>query len=114
MSAGGAAPAPRDSGELSQFVKISWGVGGLGATSMLSGLPLQSVLLPALLLNPVDLVRVLVVFAVGSGALFGPTSAALMGWLGTGGGLAVGIAALLVEIAVPLVFAVWRFERRDW
>ncbi len=93
---------------------VLYDLGVFGATSMLSGLPLQSVLLPALLLNPVDLVRVLVVFAVGSGALFGPTSAALMGWLGTGGGLAVGIAALLVEIAVPLVFAVWRFERRDW
>ncbi|MFO1426408.1 MAG: MFS transporter [Steroidobacteraceae bacterium] len=35
MSAGGPAPATRNDGELSQFVKISWGVGGLGATSML-------------------------------------------------------------------------------
>lgn len=85
-----------------------------GATALLSGVPLQSVLLPALLLNPVDLVRVLVVFAVGSGALFGPTSAVLMQWMGTAGGLAVGLAALVVETLVPLFVAVRLFERRDW
>lgn len=93
---------------------VLYDLGVFGATSLLSGLPLRSVLLPALLLNPVDLVRVLVVFAVGSGALFGPTSAALMGWLGSTGGLAIGITALLVETAVPLVIAAWRFDRRDW
>ena len=42
----------------------------LGATAMLHGVPLQSVLFPALVLNPVDLARVLTTLAVGSGALF--------------------------------------------
>ncbi len=93
---------------------VLYDLGVFGATSLLAGLPLRSVLLPALLLNPVDLVRVLVVFAVGSGALFGPTSATLMGWLGSAGGLALGLGALLVETVLPLAFAVWRFERRDW
>lgn len=85
-----------------------------GATSWWSGLPLKTVLLPALLLNPVDLVRVLVVLAVGSGALFGPTSAVLMQTLGTPGGLALGLVVLLVETALPLAVAVRLFERRDW
>lgn len=86
----------------------------LGATTLLSGLPLQSVLFPALIVNPVDLVRVLTTLAVGSGALFGPTSAVLMRMFGTAGGVALGIAVLLVEGVVPLVVAARVFRRRDW
>ena len=86
----------------------------LGATALLRGVPLQTVLFPALLLNPVDLVRVLTTLSVGSGALFGPTSAVLMKTFGSGPGTALGIAVLLVETAVPLVLAVHLFRRRDW
>lgn len=86
----------------------------LGATTLLSGLPLQSVLFPALIVNPVDLVRVLTTLAVGSGALFGPTSAVLMRMFGTAGGVALGLAVLLVEGVVPLVVAARVFRRRDW
>lgn len=86
----------------------------LGATAVLSGLPLQTVLFPALLLNPVDLVRVLTTLAVGSGALFGPTSAVLMRTFGSTAGIAVGLAVLVVETAVPLLIAVHVFRRRDW
>jgi Cu-processing system permease protein len=86
----------------------------LGATALFSGIPLQSVLFPALVLNPVDLVRVLTTLAVGSGALFGPTSAVLMRMFGTAGGVALGLAVLLVEGIVPLVVAARVFRRRDW
>lgn len=86
----------------------------LGATAVLSGLPLQTVLFPALLLNPVDLVRVLTTLAVGSGVLFGPTSAVLMRTFGSTAGIAVGLAVLVVETAVPLLIAVHVFRRRDW
>jgi Cu-processing system permease protein len=86
----------------------------LGATTLLSGLPLQSVLFPALVVNPVDLVRVLTTLAVGSGALFGPTSAVLMRMFGTTGGVALGLAVLLVEGVVPLLVAARVFRRRDW
>ncbi len=86
----------------------------LGATTLLSGLPLQSVLFPALIVNPVDLVRVLTTLAVGSGALFGPTSAVLMRMFGTTAGVALGLAVLLVEGAVPLAIAARVFRRRDW
>jgi hypothetical protein len=72
------------------------------------------VLLPALLLNPVDLARVLTTLATGSGALFGPTSAVLMRFLGTRGGAALGIVALLVQMTVPLALGALRFRRRDW
>ena len=86
----------------------------LGATTMLRGLPLQSVLFPALLLNPVDLARVLTTLAVGSGALFGPTSAVLMKMFGSAGGIALGLAVLVVESVAPMLIAVRVFRRRDW
>ena len=85
----------------------------LGATTLLQGLPLQTVLFPALLLNPVDLARVLTTLAVGSGALFGPTSAVLMKSFGTGMGITLGLAVLALESTVPLLLAVSMFRRRD-
>ena len=69
---------------------------------------------PSLVLNPVDLVRVLTTLSVGSGALFGPTSAVLVKLFGSAGGVALGVATLIVETAVPLFVAVRIFERRDW
>ena len=86
----------------------------LGATAMLRGVPLQTVLFPALLLNPVDLARVLTTLAVGSGALFGPTSAVLMKMFGSAGGVALGLAVLAIESAVPMWIALRVFRRRDW
>ena len=86
----------------------------LGATTLLSGVPLQSVLFPALIVNPVDLVRVLTTLAVGSGALFGPTSAVLMRMFGSSTGIALGLLVLVVEGTVPLVVAARVFRRRDW
>jgi len=85
----------------------------LGATSLLGGLPLQRVLVPALLLNPVDIARVLTTLAVGSGALFGPTSAVLMKLSGTTAGIGLGLLVLIVETIVPAAIAMWVFQRRD-
>jgi Cu-processing system permease protein len=86
----------------------------LGATAAFSGVPLQAILFPALLINPVDLARVLTTLATGSGALFGPTSAVLVRLFGTHTGVAVGIGVLTVEWIVPLALGVWMFRRRDW
>lgn len=86
----------------------------LGATTILRGVELQTVLFPALLLNPVDLARVLTTLAVGSGALFGPTSAVLMKMFGTQAGIALGASVLVIESVVPMWIAVRVFARRDW
>jgi len=96
------------------LMAVAYDLAVLGATALLKGLPLQSVLFPALLLNPVDLARVLTTLAVGSGALFGPTSAVLMKMFGAATGIALGIAVLAVETIVPLVVAARVFRRRDW
>ena len=92
---------------------VGYDLAVLGATSLLSGLPLESVLFPALLVNPIDLTRVLVTLAVGSGALFGPTSAVLAKWFGAGGGALLGAVVLVLETAIPLGLAVRAFRRRD-
>ena len=85
---------------------------GLGA--ILRGLPLQAVLIPALLVNPVDLVRILITIAVGSGALFGPTSAVLVKFFGGTGGAILALGVLGIETLVPLAVALHIFRRRDW
>lgn len=93
---------------------VAYDLAVLGATTLLRGLPLQAVLFPALLLNPVDLARVLTTLAVGSGSMFGPTSAVLMKQFGSGAGLALGIAVLAIEMVAPALLAVRVFRRRDW
>lgn len=93
---------------------VAYDLAVLGATTVFRGAGLQAVLLPALLLNPVDLARVLVTMAVGRGALFGPTAAVLARTLGSAPGIAVAMAALLLQTAVPLWVALRVFRRRDW
>jgi Cu-processing system permease protein len=93
---------------------VAYDLGVVGLTAMLRGVALEHVLLPAVLLNPVDLARVLVTLAVGQGALFGPTAAVLVRTMGTGLGVALALGALAVEILVPLVVAALAFRRRDW
>lgn len=93
---------------------VAYDLAVLGLTTTFRGVGLQTVLLPALLLNPVDLSRVLVTLAVGRGALFGPTAAVLVRSLGTAPGIALALAALLVQTALPLAVALRVFRRRDW
>lgn len=93
---------------------VAYDLAVLGATTLFRGAGLQAVLLPALLLNPVDLARVIVTLAVGRGALLGPTAAVLARTLGSAPGVALAVAALLVQAAVPLWIALRVFRRRDW
>jgi Cu-processing system permease protein len=93
---------------------VAYDLAVLGATAALRGVPLQTLLFPALIVNPVDLTRVLTTLATGSGALFGPTSAVLMRFFGAKGGIALGTVTLAIETAVPLVLGAWWFRRRDW
>ena len=46
-------------------------------------------------------------------ALFGPTSAVLMKLSGTAAGIGIGLIVLAVETVVPMLIAMWVFERRD-
>jgi Cu-processing system permease protein len=93
---------------------VAYDLAVLGATVLLRGFALESVLFPTLLLNPVDLARVLTTLAAGSGALFGPTSAVLVRTFGTAAGVAVVCGVLLAELVIPLALGLWVFRRRDW
>lgn len=93
---------------------VAYDLAVLGATAAFHGVPLQAILFPSLILNPVDLARVLVMLSTGSGALFGPTAAVLSKSFGAGPGIALGLAVLSVETLVPLLVAAAVFRRRDW
>ena len=93
---------------------VAYDLAILGVTATLRGVPLQALLFPALIVNPVDLTRVLTTLATGSGALFGPTSAVLVRFFGASGGVALGIATLAVETILPVAIGAWLFRLRDW
>ncbi|WP_036270123.1 hypothetical protein [Meiothermus rufus] len=74
--------------------------------------PLEGLLLPALLLNPIELIRVELLRALEAPVLVGPTGYLLKEWLGhTGGGLTLGVG--LVALGLALLGAAWRFAWRD-
>ena len=85
----------------------------IGLSSMLKGTALKTILLPSIMLNPVDITRVGVTLAGGRGALFGPAGAVLVDVFGTSLGMAAAAMALLLQIILPLGLAVAVFHRRD-
>lgn len=92
---------------------IGYDLALIGLSSVLRGVPLKSVLLPAILLNPVDICRTLVTLASGRGALFGPAGAVLVETFGRplGAGLAWG--ALLALLLAPTLLMLGVVRRRD-
>lgn len=95
------------------LLAVAYDLAVLGATAVFQGVPLQALLFPALLLNPVDLCRVLTVLTIGSGALFGPTSAVMVRMFGAAGGTLLGALVLVAETLIPLAIAIQVFRRRD-
>lgn len=70
-------------------------------------------LLTLLLLNPADMVRVLVILQLGGEATFGPTLAALTRVISVGSGHKLLIAALGLWVVVPLLLAAALFSRKQ-
>jgi len=84
----------------------------VGLAVALRDYPLEGLVLPAVLLNPLELFRVGLLYALEAPVLVGPTGYLLKEVLGyTGGLLAVGVGVLAVGMG--LVGAGWRFARRD-
>ena len=84
----------------------------VGAT-LLSDYPLERPLLAAMLLNPIDLARVVMLLQVDVAALLGYTGAVFQRFLG-GAGVLVAVAALLAWIAVPVWSGMRSFARKDF
>jgi Cu-processing system permease protein len=75
--------------------------------------PLERPLLVLMLLNPVDLARVLVLMALDAAALMGYTGAVFQRFFGSGAGMAAALASLAVWIAGPFLLASRRFRHKD-
>ena len=83
-------------------------------TQAFSSYPLERPLLVAMLLNPVDLARVLVLVAMDAPALLGYTGAVFQKFFGSVTGVVVATASLGLWIALPTWAALRRFRRMDF
>ena len=79
-----------------------------------SDYPLETPVLAAMLLNPVDLERVLVLMHLDSAALLGYTGASFQKFFGTVLGTWVSLGALLMWIIAPLLLFLRKLTRKDW
>jgi ABC-type transport system involved in multi-copper enzyme maturation permease subunit len=78
-----------------------------------SGLPLRTLLLTALALNPVDAVRVLYLLVTGNPTFVGATGAVMAETFG-GAGQVVLVAILGIWLVGGLLLAIYTFERQDF
>lgn len=76
--------------------------------------PLEKPLLALMVLNPLDLARVILLMTFDAAALMGYTGAVFQRFFGSPLGLAVASTALAVWIALPLTGALQLFRRKDF
>ena len=88
--------------------------GVLMASHALAAYPLERPMLAAMVLNPVDLARVLILLALDASALLGYTGAVFEDFFGGVWGLAAAVASLLAWVALPYAVALRRFRRMDF
>ncbi|MGD2122784.1 MAG: ABC-2 transporter permease [Gemmatimonadota bacterium] len=85
----------------------------LGVTAF-ADYPLEAPLIGAVLLNPVDLGRILLLMRLDVAALMGYTGATFEAFFGTTKGLALATAALALWIATPVLIGFRLFSRKDF
>lgn len=93
---------------------LAYDGGVLVLVSALGDWPLERPLLALMLLNPVDVARVLVLTSLDASALLGYTGALFRRVFGSALGPAIAITALSVWAMLPVFFARRRFLRRDF
>jgi Cu-processing system permease protein len=86
----------------------------LMASHSFAAYPLERPMLAAMLLNPVDLARVMVLMAVDASALLGYTGAVFEDFFGGFWGISAAVASLLGWVALPYALALRRFRRMDF
>jgi len=81
---------------------------------MFADYPLERPLLAVMLLNPVDLARVLMLLQLDVSALMGYTGAVFKSFFGSAGGMLLACGALLLWAAAPPLAALHLFRRKDF
>ncbi len=80
----------------------------------LSAYPLEKPMIALMLLNPVDLARVMLLMHFDVSALMGYTGAVFRRFFGSGLGMAIALTALTGWLAAPLLVGLRRFTRKDF
>ncbi len=86
----------------------------LAAVTAFADYPLEKGLIAAVLLNPVDLGRVLLLMRLDVAALMGYTGATFEAFFGTGKGFVLAGAALAGWVGVPVFLGFHLFSRKDF
>ncbi len=76
--------------------------------------PLEKPVLAAVMANPIDLARVLLLTQIDAAALMGYTGAVFRRFFGGHLGLVISGASLVVWSTLPVLLGLWRFRRRDF
>lgn len=76
--------------------------------------PIEKPLLALMVLNPVDLARIVLLMVFDAGALMGYTGAVFTRFFGSGPGMMTALAALMVWAAAPLLVARRAFLTQDF
>jgi Cu-processing system permease protein len=96
------------------FFELVYGMIMLGTTLHFSQATLKVLLLVGLMANPVDLTRVLALLVVGGPHFFGPAGATLIKLTGSAPVASlIGLAALVLWIAIPLFVSIRVFSRQN-
>ena len=76
--------------------------------------PLERPALAAMLANPIDLARLLILLRLDVSALMGYTGAVFERFFGSAGGALLASLALVMWTGVPLLLGARRFQRKDF
>ncbi|MCO6466855.1 MAG: ABC transporter permease subunit [Bradyrhizobiaceae bacterium] len=86
----------------------------LAITVMFADYPLELATIIMVVLNPIDLARIIVMLTFDYAALMGYTGAVFREFFGSSMGVTVSVASLLLWIAVPFWLGMRKFDKKDW
>lgn len=86
----------------------------LWLVTSLGDYPLDRFVIAAILLNPVDLERILVLMHLDASVMLGYTGAVFRRFFGTSAGITVALAAMTLWVLLPVLFFDSRLKRKDF